>query len=212
MPAPAALQSSPVSRKPEVVRARILDAAEAEFVAAGFDGASTNRILERFGGSKPTMFRHFPTKKALFEAVVERIARRWHDQFEDTPIEDGDPATWLAGFTLRVLRWVLSDETIFLGRLGVTEAGRFPELAAIYRRNAAEPIEAALAQRFAAWTRTGQLACADPARDARAYVDLAVSGLVSQRLYGFDVPRHEAALAEHVAHVSGLFLDGRRPR
>ncbi|MFK5047857.1 TetR/AcrR family transcriptional regulator, partial [Klebsiella pneumoniae] len=51
---------APVSRNPAVVRARILDAAQAEFMEHGYAGASTNRILDRFGGSKPTMFRHFP--------------------------------------------------------------------------------------------------------------------------------------------------------
>jgi AcrR family transcriptional regulator len=50
------------SRDPGTVTERILDAAEAEFMSCGYAEASTNRVLERFGGSKATLFRHYPTK------------------------------------------------------------------------------------------------------------------------------------------------------
>src|SRR5579875_1481603 len=86
------------SRKPEVVRGRILDAALQEFMAAGFTGASTNRILATFGGSKPTMFRHFPTKRALFEGVVARIAAGWRGRVRQETLDETDPRGWLTGF------------------------------------------------------------------------------------------------------------------
>ena len=101
------------SRKPDVVRARILDAAQAEFMAAGFAGASTNRILERFGGSKPTMFRHFPTKQRMFEEVVRRIADRWHDAVQWESIASDDPQIWLTEFAALALRWILSEDNLF---------------------------------------------------------------------------------------------------
>ncbi|MDP9100292.1 MAG: TetR family transcriptional regulator, partial [Verrucomicrobiota bacterium] len=64
------------SRDPTIVRERILDAAEAEFEAQGFTGASTNRIAESFGGSKTTLFRYYLTKTELFVAVMSRISDR----------------------------------------------------------------------------------------------------------------------------------------
>jgi AcrR family transcriptional regulator len=56
-------------------RARILTEAEAVFAADGLS-ASTEEIARRAGVGAGTMFRHFPTKNALVEAVVmERLER-----------------------------------------------------------------------------------------------------------------------------------------
>ena len=53
-------------------RARVLDAAEAVFAARG-TSASTGEIARAAGVGIGTVFRHFPTKEALLEAIV--IAR-----------------------------------------------------------------------------------------------------------------------------------------
>jgi AcrR family transcriptional regulator len=56
-------------------RARLLAAAEDVFAAAGPD-ASTERIAAAAGVGIGTLFRHFPTKESLLEAVfVERLNR-----------------------------------------------------------------------------------------------------------------------------------------
>lgn len=196
---------APVSRNPAVVRARILDAAQAEFMEHGYAGASTNRILDRFGGSKPTMFRHFPTKRAMFEAVVARIAGDWSTAVDLRTLPD-DPRGWLTGYGLATARWILSEANIFVGRMAVAEGHAFPEVAATYRALAVDPIEQTLAARLAAWTGQGLLACADPAGDATAFLDLALSGMVSRRLYR--VESGDAELAPRVRRAVDLFLHG----
>lgn len=201
-----------VSRDPERVRARILDAAQAEFMAEGFAAASTNRILERFGGSKPTMFRHFPTKRAMYEAVVTRIASRWPETIELESLAGDPPEQWLTAFATRAVRWILSEENVFLGRMAVIEGRDGSHAAELYRRHASQPIEAALAARFRRWTEDRVLASPDPARDATSFLDLTLTGPVSRRLYGIEQTMDDEALARHVAHAVGLFLAGRLPR
>jgi TetR/AcrR family transcriptional regulator, mexJK operon transcriptional repressor len=201
-------RKSPVSRDPATVRARILDAAQAEFMAEGYAAASTNRIVARFEGSKPTVFRHFPTKRALYEAVVTRIADRWAERIDWRSIDVEEPRAWLERFAAMALRWILSDENLFLGRMAVTEGAELTNAAALYRAHASAPIEALLAERFAGWTVEGRLASTDPARDATAFLDLTLAGMVSRRLYGMP-PLDEGGLADHVRHTVGLFLDGR---
>src|SRR5689334_20651314 len=119
-----------VTRNPDIVRASILDAAQAEFMAEGYAGASTNRIVERFGRSKPTLFRHYPTKRALFEGVVARIASRWAEQVDWREIPADVPEVWLRSFAARALRWILSDDNIFVSRMAVSSGHEFPEVAA----------------------------------------------------------------------------------
>jgi AcrR family transcriptional regulator len=199
---------SPVSRNPEVVRARILDAAQAEFMAEGFAGASTNRILERFGGSKPTMFRHFETKRALFEAVVARIAERWRDAVDMADVSDAEPRDWLERFGVRALRWILTDESIFVGRMAIAEGHLFPEVGETYRQHAVTPLNDLLAAQLAAWTARGLLHCDDPERAALAFFDLTLAGMVSRKLYRVDASFDDASLADHAHTCVRIFLHG----
>lgn len=199
---------SPVSRNPEVVRARILDAAQSEFMAEGFAGASTNRILERFGGSKPTMFRHFPTKRDLFEGVVARIAERWRDALDMSGADDKDPRAWLETFALRALNWILTDESIFVGRMAIAEGHLFPEVGETYRRLAVDPLNDLLADRLQDWAKEGLITCAQPQALALSFFDLTLSGVVSRRLYRVETDPAEAEMAVHARKCVSLFLDG----
>lgn len=203
---------APISRKPEVVKSRILDAAQAEFMAAGYAGASTNRILELFGGSKPTMFRHFTTKREMFQAVVARIAARWSSEIDWQHIDSEVPAEWLRRFGGMALRWILAEDNIFVGRMAIAEGDAFPEVADIYRNLAVDPIETLLSARLETWTEAGTLSCADPRRDAVAFLDLTLSGMVSRALYGVSKRPDDASLDAHVGFATDLFLHGRLAR
>jgi AcrR family transcriptional regulator len=51
-------------------RGEIIAAAQAEFVRASYAGARTRDIAEAAGINQATLFKHFPTKEALFEEAV----------------------------------------------------------------------------------------------------------------------------------------------
>src|SRR6478609_4190558 len=57
-------------------RVQVLAAALPEFARGGLAGTSTEDIARRAGISHPYLFRLFPTKKALFIAVVEECFQR----------------------------------------------------------------------------------------------------------------------------------------
>lgn len=50
----------------------LFEAAAEEFTAKGFDGASLNRILEKSGMSKSSLYYYFDDKADLFTTLVER--------------------------------------------------------------------------------------------------------------------------------------------
>lgn len=54
-------------------RSSILEAATTAFAAKGFDGARTLEIAEAAGVSEALLYRHFPSKQALYDAVLERL-------------------------------------------------------------------------------------------------------------------------------------------
>lgn len=59
-------------RDSAATRARLLDAAEAEFNTHGFEGTDTNRIAKRAGYAPQTFYRHFSDKTDVFLRVYER--------------------------------------------------------------------------------------------------------------------------------------------
>jgi len=52
-------------------RARLLDAAYAEFADRGFAGARVNRIASESGANKQAIYLYFASKEGLFDAVLE---------------------------------------------------------------------------------------------------------------------------------------------
>jgi AcrR family transcriptional regulator len=70
--APRRRPSAPIVRDAGGNRARILDAATAEFAAHGLGGARVDRIAASAGANKRMLYYYFGAKDALFLAVLER--------------------------------------------------------------------------------------------------------------------------------------------
>jgi AcrR family transcriptional regulator len=61
-------------------RERILDTAEALFIAVGVHAVGVDRIIAESGVARATLFRHFRTKDDLIGAFLERRALRARDE------------------------------------------------------------------------------------------------------------------------------------
>jgi TetR/AcrR family transcriptional repressor of nem operon len=71
-----------MSKKAEVTRDRILDAAQAQVMERGFAATSVDAIQEAAGISRGTFFYHFASKDELARALIERYARQDHELTE----------------------------------------------------------------------------------------------------------------------------------
>ncbi|TCS94143.1 TetR/AcrR family transcriptional regulator [Hazenella coriacea] len=63
-----------VTKKAEERRNEILDAADELFGQKGFDGTSTNDILEKVGIARGTLYYHFKSKEDIMDALIERYS------------------------------------------------------------------------------------------------------------------------------------------
>jgi AcrR family transcriptional regulator len=72
-------------------REEILETATALFAEQGFSDAVTQALAERLGVGKGTIYRHFPSKRALFLAATDRVMRKLQDciSAKVLGIEDG---------------------------------------------------------------------------------------------------------------------------
>ncbi|MBP0590103.1 TetR/AcrR family transcriptional regulator [Paraburkholderia sp. LEh10] len=66
-------ESTPLSRLTDRKRAAVIEAAIDEFRASGFDATSMDRIAARASVSKRTVYNHFPSKDALFAAILQQL-------------------------------------------------------------------------------------------------------------------------------------------
>jgi AcrR family transcriptional regulator len=76
---------------PQARRRQILDAAIAYFAEAGF-GVQTRELTRRIGVSQPLLYRYFPSKQDLIEAVFDEVfLSRLNDEWVTQLRERGVP-------------------------------------------------------------------------------------------------------------------------
>lgn len=63
-------------KEAEVRKNEILDAADELFRQKGFDGTSTNDILEKVSIARGTLYHHFKSKEDIMDALIERYSAR----------------------------------------------------------------------------------------------------------------------------------------
>ncbi|MEC0370087.1 TetR/AcrR family transcriptional regulator [Paenibacillus chibensis] len=61
----------------------ILDAADELFFQKGFDGTSTNDILDKVGIARGTLYHHFKSKEDIMDALIERYKVRLLDAAQE---------------------------------------------------------------------------------------------------------------------------------
>lgn len=91
-------------------RAQILRAAEAVFASKG-PGAPIDEVAREAGLGVGTLYRHFPTKKALFEAIVTDRMQGLLEEARDRATS-ADPGSALFGFLARVFDQALATKAL----------------------------------------------------------------------------------------------------
>jgi AcrR family transcriptional regulator len=99
---------------PERTRATILEAATPVLYERGLDGIGVAELCARIGISKETLYRHFGTKDALVEAVLEVRSDRVMSWLAGAVAAAGeDPADQLSAVFDALQQWY--DEPVFRG-------------------------------------------------------------------------------------------------
>jgi len=206
MPRPA-LKSSKSDRKREVILAAALEL----FSRGGVDGASLDSVAERAEVSKTNLIYYYPSKDALYRAVLNDVLSLWLG-----PLEMIDPANDPEQAIARYVRQKIafSRDHAAASRLFCFEilygapvlGGRLSEML--------RPVMEEKARVFEHWIASGRMAPVDPYQflyslwaTTQHFADFAtqIEALSGRTL---DDP---VFFEESVAHVSQLFLARIRP-
>lgn len=94
--------SKPPTRIQQRNRANILSAGLDMFSQYGFRGTTLDQIAEAAGLSKPNLLYYFPSKDAIYTALLERLLETWLVPLEQLD-RNGDPVAEILGYTQRKL-------------------------------------------------------------------------------------------------------------
>lgn len=106
-------------------RQAILDAAYRLFRKQGFDGTSISEITAEVGGSRATIYSHFPSKEELFvECMTAAVEDYITGAVAQLDASGGDPGIALREFGATILNFGSSSDMVAVRRLIIAEAGR----------------------------------------------------------------------------------------
>jgi len=105
---------------------RIMQAALSELTQRGYKGTSTRTIAERAGVNEVTLFRHFGSKQAMFQAAVLYAIQEWSvpdslDDYLQLSFREG-----LAKFAHDYLLQISQNSDIIM--LGLAESFSHPQI------------------------------------------------------------------------------------
>jgi TetR/AcrR family transcriptional regulator, mexJK operon transcriptional repressor len=167
-------------------REAIITGATEMFLREGYGASSMEAIAQLAGVSKQTIYAHFDSKDALFEAII----RQKCDDILVPTVMDGEQlgsaADVLSSIAEGFLNRVLSHENIRLFRIIVGESVRFPELAAAFYRSgprfAADQLSVFLEHAAA----QGELRIDEPQKAAELFFGMLRGDIYMRRLLDID--------------------------
>ena len=200
--------------KQDDTRQRILDKALELFSAKGYDAVGVAEIAKAVGIKAPSLYNHFASKQAIFDALVESTTARYErgtdaidihvqDAGQDFPVFTEISADALAEKVRQIFLYSLHDKTVSQFRRMMTlEQFRSPALAELYSKRYVDRMISYHAAIFRALISYGELRKEDPDTLSTMYVSPVITllGICDRQ------PEREAECLEKLdAHVKLFF-------
>jgi AcrR family transcriptional regulator len=184
----------------------LLDAAESVFLRKGYAAAHMDDVAQAAGMSKRTLYQSFPSKAALFEAVIEAFVAPF--RFDLDVENEPDIARALSAILEAAARHLLAPRQSGIFRLIVAEVNRSPELAEAFHRAGPGRGASSLERRIAEEMERGRLRPSDPEDAASMLYGMAIGSIHSKMLLALRGPPDEAEIAQRVREAVAIFLRG----
>lgn len=164
-------------------RRAILDVAERSFLERGYAATSMSTIAAELGGSKTTLWSYFPSKEALFAAVLDAQIDHFQGALDEALLSTGGTRASLTRFGRVFLAKVISPGSIALHRLIVAEAGRFPSVGAAFASRGPLRVRDRLTRWVGEEMAAGRLRQGDATVAARQFIALCQASSYPAKLW-----------------------------
>lgn len=217
---PRATDGEPRTRVVEGKRAAIARAATELFLSQGYRATSTEQVASAAGVSKQTVYNQFGDKERLFREIVLGVtatAEAFADGVAETVSGVATPTeldTALRALGRRYLGTVMNPQVLALRRLVISEATRFPDLAATYYERGPSRVLAALGELFGGLAERGLLQSGAAPRAADDFAFLLLGRALDEGMFRAGEPvLTPAGIDEAADHAVDVFLaaHGARP-
>lgn len=189
------------------LEAQLIAAAHDAFTTHGYGATSMAALARAACVSKTTLYAKFPTKAALFRAIIDQQLERAYSAVEETA---GEASKTLAGslrhLAEQTVQAALQPENLKINRLIDWEAPRFPELTEVAKARARLGIEH-IAQYIRDFAAKDQIPCRAP-EDAAAIFNFMVRGLYYELQIGARSPEPDE-IRRMVGKIVAAFLASR---
>ena len=202
----------PQQRSDEETRAIVLEAARYEFSHAGYAATGMEGVARRAGVSTKTLYRLFPNKAAVFEAMVTERIEAFVSIVKLRACDGGDIETALTEALTVCADLMLDGEVIALQRVIAGDSDKFPDIAETFFHKAITPTQTALANWLRAQQKRGTIVLDDA--DAAAGMLLGMLAMQPMRaaMFGHQPAPTKEERARRAATCARLFLSGCRRR
>lgn len=193
-------------------RARILEVASQMFVTQGYSAVSMDALAEAAPVSKPTLYKHFKDKKALFFAVIQARCDGMFDQFEHClKGPQNDPETVLKTMATTFIDLVLSPQPLAMHRVIIAEAPKFPELGQMFYDTGPKRVMTLLGDWLKRQHKERRLVIQDSALSASLFLNMIKTELHLQCLLGLKKTVSKAERSRIVDYAVGVFVRAHLP-
>jgi AcrR family transcriptional regulator len=199
----------PKTASDEARRSQIIAMAGDIFLESGFAGTTTDRVAARCRISKNTLYRLFPSKKALFAGIV--IAHR-RSMLDLPRPRDSLPLAEAIGEIFMIDIDAQADrERLAFIQLVLVESERFPEVSDVIKQTGVEESRQLLADWLSEQQAMGKIRLEDAKSAARMLMDMIFGASMVKFTYAAEWP-DQASKRAHIVRCIQVFLNGVRPR
>ena len=192
-------------------RHQLLEAALAIFARKGFDGTTTKEVAAAAGVTEAIIFRHFPTKQALYTAVLDYRAQspEFHESLErmKASMERNDDEELLRTLARTVVKSYREDPGYERVLLFAALEGHEQGLA--HHRQLVAPVYELLRDYFTRRQREGAIIGVDPGAVIAAIGGMAKNYGMMTQMFGFHI--ESATDDEVVEGFIHIMMHGIRP-
>jgi AcrR family transcriptional regulator len=185
---------------------QIVQAATEVFLEEGFAATSMDRIVEKAGVSKRTLYNYYKGKEELFIDVMQMQLGTYYENLETDRDRSMEPAQQLQHMGVELLRVANAPATLSLFRIAAAEAQRFPKLAQGFFQQSFENVIDGIASILDRESEKLGLRIDDTRQAGEYFLDLLTSTAYLRVIFGTTAPMSEKAIRAHTWRALDYFF------